>query len=131
MLIRLQDVERVYKVGVERIHALDGISLEVAANEYVAIMGPSGSGKSTLVNVLGCLDRPTAGVYELDGTNTTRMGAGALARVRNRRVGVVFQTFELLPRLSALKNVELPLIYSGLGWWSLSHSHPCHRSLYE
>jgi len=116
MLIRLRDVERVYKVGVERVHALDGVTLDVAANEYVAVMGPSGSGKSTLMNVLGCLDRPTAGLYELDGTNTTRMGAGALARVRNQRVGVVFQSFELLPRLSALKNVELPLIYAGIGW---------------
>jgi putative ABC transport system ATP-binding protein len=118
MLIRLRNVERVYKLGVERIHALDGITLEVASNEYLAIMGPSGSGKSTLMNVLGCLDRPTTGLYELDGKNTTEMGAGALARVRNQRVGVVFQSFELLPRLSALKNVELPLIYSDVGWWS-------------
>jgi putative ABC transport system ATP-binding protein len=118
MLIRLEDVERVYKVGVEVIHALDGISLDVSDNEYLAIMGPSGSGKSTLMNVLGCLDRPTAGLYELDGTDTTHMGPAALARVRNERVGVVFQSFELLPRLSALKNVELPLIYSGDGWFS-------------
>ncbi|MFO8008127.1 MAG: ABC transporter ATP-binding protein [Candidatus Brocadiia bacterium] len=117
MLIELQDVERVYKMGVERIHALDGVSLQVDENEYVAVMGPSGSGKSTFMNVLGCLDRPTAGVYYLDGTNTTKMGAGALARVRNRRVGVVFQSFELLPRLNAARNVALPLIYAGAGWW--------------
>jgi len=116
MLIRLQDVERVYKVAIERIHALRGITLEVAANEYLAIMGPSGSGKSTLMNVLGCLDRPTSGIYELDGQRTTEMGAGTLARVRNQRIGFVFQTFELMPRMTALKNVELPLVYSETGW---------------
>jgi putative ABC transport system ATP-binding protein len=118
MMIKLENVSKTYRLGVERIHALDGMSLAVEANEYVAIMGPSGSGKSTLMNVLGCLDRPTAGVYELDGQRTTAMGAGELAKVRNERIGFVFQSFELLPRLSALKNVELPLIYSREGWWS-------------
>jgi len=109
---------RVYKVGVERIAALDGVDLELRDNEYVAIMGPSGSGKSTLMNVLGCLDRVTSGRYELDGQNTTGMSDAALARVRNERIGFVFQSFELLSRSSALKNVEMPLIYSRNGWWS-------------
>lgn len=117
LIIRLQDVTRIYKVGVERIYALDGINLELNENEYVAVMGPSGSGKSTLMNVLGCLDRATSGYYELDGVNTTRMTDAALARVRNERIGFVFQSFELLGQLSALKNVEMPLIYSKNGWW--------------
>ena len=117
-MIRLQDVMRIYKVGVERIHALDGIDLELSENEYVAVMGPSGSGKSTLMNVLGCLDRATSGCYELDGQDTTSMTDAALAHVRNERIGFVFQSFELLGRLSALKNVEIPLIYSKNGWWS-------------
>jgi putative ABC transport system ATP-binding protein len=118
LVIRLRDVRRVYKVGAECIHALDGISLELYENEYVAVMGASGSGKSTLMNVLGCLDRATSGYYELDGQDTTRMSDAALARVRNERIGFVFQSFELLSRLSALKNVEMPLIYSKDGWWS-------------
>ncbi|MBM4028800.1 MAG: ABC transporter ATP-binding protein, partial [Planctomycetes bacterium] len=117
-VIRLEKVMRVYKVGVERIAALDGVDLELRDNEYVAIMGPSGSGKSTLMNVLGCLDRVTSGRYELDGQNTTGMSDAALARVRNERIGFVFQSFELLSRSSALKNVEMPLIYSRNGWWS-------------
>jgi putative ABC transport system ATP-binding protein len=118
LIIRLHDVERIYKVGVERIHALAGINLEIHENEYVAVMGPSGSGKSTLMNVLGCLDRATCGTYELDGEDTTKMGDPSLARVRNERIGFVFQSFELLGQLSALKNVEIPLIYSKNGWWS-------------
>jgi len=118
LVIRLQDVTRIYKVGVERIRALDGINLELRENEYVAVMGPSGSGKSTLMNILGCLDRATSGCYELDGQDTTRMSDAALARVRNDRIGFVFQSFELLGRLSALRNVEMPLIYSRDGWWS-------------
>jgi len=118
LIIRLQDVMRIYKVGVERIHALDGIDLELCENEYVAVMGPSGSGKSTLMNVLGCLDRATSGIYELDGEDTTKMTDATLARVRNERIGFVFQSFELLGRLSTLKNVEMPLIYSRNGWWS-------------
>lgn len=117
-VIRLRDVRRVYKVGVERIHALDGISLDLYENEYVAVMGASGSGKSTLMNVLGCLDRATSGYYELDGQDTTRMSDASLARVRNERIGFVFQSFELLSQLNALKNVEMPLIYSKDGWWS-------------
>jgi putative ABC transport system ATP-binding protein len=118
MLIRLQDVTKIYKVGVERIPALDGVNLEVGENEYLAVMGASGSGKSTLMNVLGCLDRTTSGVYELNGNNTTRLSSGALARIRNEQIGFVFQSFELLPRMNAWKNVELPLINSsGGGWW--------------
>ncbi len=117
-VIRLRDVTRVYRVGVERIRALDGISLELRENEYVAVMGASGSGKSTLMNVLGCLDRATSGSYELDGQDTTRMSDAALARVRNERIGFVFQSFELLGQLNALKNVEMPLIYSRDGWWT-------------
>jgi putative ABC transport system ATP-binding protein len=118
VVIRLDNVMRVYWVGVEHIHALDGVSLELCENEYVAIMGPSGSGKSTLMNVLGCLDRVTSGRYELDGENTTGMGDASLARVRNERIGFVFQSFELLSRSNALRNVEMPLIYSRDGWWS-------------
>ena len=117
MIIRLTNITKHYRVGDETIRALDGVSLEVGRNEYVAIMGTSGSGKSTLMNILGCLDTATSGTYELDGRDVTRMGAGALARVRNARIGFVFQSFELLPRLTALKNVELPLIYSPAGWW--------------
>ena len=117
VVIRLENITKHYRVGPERIRALDGVSLEVGRNEYVAVMGTSGSGKSTLMNILGCLDRPTSGVYELDGRVTTRMGGAALARVRNDRIGFVFQSFELLPRLSALKNVELPLLYCSAGWW--------------
>ena len=117
MLIHLCEVTKIYRVGPERIHALDGLDLDIGPNEHVAVMGPSGSGKSTLMNVVGCLDRPTSGIYELDGRRTTDMGASALARTRNRRIGFVFQSFELLPRLNALKNVELPLIYSDVAWW--------------
>ncbi|MBN1845931.1 MAG: ABC transporter ATP-binding protein [Sedimentisphaerales bacterium] len=116
-MIELKDIHKIYKVGVERIHALDGVSLQMAANEYIAIMGPSGSGKSTLMNLLGCLDRPTSGLYMLNGKNVSRCGGAALARVRNEQIGFVFQSFELMPRLSALKNVELPLIYSPTGGW--------------
>lgn len=118
LIIRLQNVERIYKVGVELIHALDGINLELYDNEYVAVMGPSGSGKSTLMNVLGCLDRASSGSYELDGEDTTKMSDPSLARVRNERIGFVFQSFELLGQLNALKNVEMPLIYSKNGWWT-------------
>jgi putative ABC transport system ATP-binding protein len=116
-IIKLQDVTRVYKVGAESIRALDGISLELHENEYVAVMGASGSGKSTLMNVLGCLDRATSGYYELDGQDTTKLSDAALAHVRNERIGFVFQSFELLGQLTALKNVEMPLIYSRNGWW--------------
>ena len=118
MLIRLRNVTKHYTVGVEEIRALDGVDLEIGANEYVAIMGASGSGKSTLMNILGCLDRPTSGVYELNDRRISDYGASRLAKVRNEQIGFVFQSFELLPRSSAQKNVELPLIYSRSGWWS-------------
>lgn len=118
VVIRLHDIRRIYKVGSEQIHALNGVSLEIYQNEYVAVMGHSGSGKSTLMNLLGCLDRATSGVYELDRQDTTRMSNSDLARVRNEKIGFVFQSFELLPRFSALKNVELPLIYSRQTVWN-------------
>jgi putative ABC transport system ATP-binding protein len=118
LIIQLKNVKRIYKVGVESIHALDGIDLELYENEYVAIMGQSGSGKSTLMNVMGCLDRATSGSYELDGQDTTTLSDAELARVRNERIGFVFQSFELLGQLTALRNVEMPLIYSRNGWFS-------------
>ncbi len=118
LIIRLEKVMRIYKVGVEHIHALNGIDLQIHENEYVAVMGASGSGKSTLMNMIGCLDRATSGHYELDGEDTTKMSESALARVRNERIGFVFQSFELLGQLTALKNVEMPLIYSRDGWLS-------------
>ena len=118
VIIRLEKVTRIYKVAVESIRALDGINLKLRENDYVAVMGPSGSGKSTLMNILGCLDRCTSGTYHLDGRDTTRLSAGGLARIRNTQIGFVFQSFELMGRSSALKNVEMPLIYSPQGWWS-------------
>jgi putative ABC transport system ATP-binding protein len=116
MTIRIHKLEKIYKVGIERIHALRGIDLEIDRNEFVAIMGASGSGKSTLMNILGCLDRPTSGIYELNGRPTHKLRAAALARVRNEEIGFVFQSFELLPRATALANVMLPLIYSRRHW---------------
>ena len=113
MLIRLRSVTRTYRMGGVDVHALRGIDLDIEANEYVAIMGPSGSGKSTLLNILGCLDRPTRGSFLLEGEDISRLGDRRLSKVRNAFVGFVFQTFNLLPRASALHNVELPLIYAG------------------
>ena len=107
-------ITKVYQVGDESVHALDGINLSVEKNEYVAIMGPSGSGKSTLMNIVGCLDTPTSGLYELNGTNVSEMNDNQLAKVRNKEIGFVFQTFNLLARSDILHNVELPLIYGGI-----------------
>jgi putative ABC transport system ATP-binding protein len=114
MLIRMRAVERTYAMGKVEVHALRGIDLDIAANEYVAVMGPSGSGKSTLMNILGCLDRPTRGSFHLDGRDVARLGDAQLSRVRGEFVGFVFQTFNLLPRATALQNVEVPLVYAGV-----------------
>jgi putative ABC transport system ATP-binding protein len=114
--IHIEQLEKIYKMGSERVHALRGVDLTIEKNEFVAIMGSSGSGKSTLMNILGLLDRPTHGKYTLNGVATERMGAAALSNVRNREIGFVFQSFELLPRATALKNVMLPLIYSKKHW---------------
>ena len=113
-LIRLQNVSRRYQMGTETVHALRDVSLEIQRGEYVAIMGPSGSGKSTLMNLIGFLDTATSGQYELNGVLVSEMNDNQLAEVRNREIGFVFQTFNLLPRSNALHNVELPLIYAGI-----------------
>ncbi len=112
-VIQLRDLRRQYDMGGEIIHALSGVSLTIRRNEYLAIMGPSGSGKSTLMNLLGCLDTPDGGEYWLNGQEVSRLSDDALARVRNREIGFVFQTFNLLPRATALQNVELPMVYAG------------------
>src|SRR5258708_10214445 len=113
-LIRLQKISRRYQMGAETIHALREVSVEIQRGEYVAIMGPSGSGKSTLMNLIGCLDTPTSGEYILNEVAVSQMDDNELAEIRNREIGFIFQTFNLLPRSDALRNVELPLIYSGV-----------------
>src|SRR5512140_2503605 len=113
-LIRLHKISRRYQMGAETIHALREVSLEIHQGEYVAIMGPSGSGKSTLMNLIGCLDPPTSGEYELNGVQVSQMDDNQLAEIRNKEIGFIFQTFNLLPRSDALRNVELPLIYAGV-----------------
>jgi len=113
-LIRLQKISRRYQMGTETVHALREVSLDIARGEYVAIMGPSGSGKSTLMNLLGCLDTPTGGTYELNCSFVSEMNDNQLAEIRNREIGFIFQTFNLLPRSDALRNVELPLVYAGI-----------------
>lgn len=114
-MIRIRNLRKVYQLGPTEVVALDHVDLDIAPNEYVAIMGPSGSGKSTLMNILGCLDVPTAGDYFLADENVAEMTDSELAMVRNRRIGFVFQSFNLLPRASILRNVELPLVYAGVG----------------
>ena len=113
-LIRIRELHRVYQVGTELVHALNGVDLDIAVNEYVAIMGPSGSGKSTLMNLIGCLDTPSKGSYLLNEKQVSQMNDNELARIRNEEIGFVFQTFNLLPRADALHNVELPLVYAGM-----------------
>ncbi len=112
-LIDISDMKKIYIMGVEKVRALDGVNISIAENEYVAIMGPSGSGKSTLMNMIGCLDTPTSGSYWLNNQEVGTLTDNELADIRNREIGFVFQTFNLLPRVNCLQNVELPLIYSG------------------
>ncbi len=114
-ILKLRGITRDFKLGSQTVHVLKGIDLDIFKNQYVALMGPSGSGKSTLMNLLGCLDTPTSGSYELNGNDVSRMGDNELAEIRNHEIGFVFQTFNLLPRSTALENVALPLIYAGLG----------------
>jgi putative ABC transport system ATP-binding protein len=113
-LIHIEHIARTYEMGGETVHALRDVSLDIFPNEYVALMGPSGSGKSTLMNILGCLDTPSSGVYTFKGLDVNEMTDDDLAEIRNKEIGFVFQTFNLLPRATALKNIELPLIYSGI-----------------
>ncbi|MEK7253765.1 MAG: ABC transporter ATP-binding protein, partial [Bacteroidota bacterium] len=114
-IISVRNLTKIYYMGANVVNALQGVNLEIRKNEYVALMGPSGSGKSTLMNLIGCLDSPTSGDYFLNNTNVSTMNDSELAEVRNKEIGFVFQTFNLLPRLSALENVALPLVYAGLG----------------
>lgn len=113
-IIQVSDLTKIYQMGNQEVRALDGVSFDVQQNEYIAIMGPSGSGKSTMMNLIGCLDTPTSGTYNLNGQDVSELDDAELAEVRNREIGFVFQTFNLLPRTDCLSNVELPLIYSGV-----------------
>ncbi|TNE34071.1 ABC transporter ATP-binding protein [bacterium] len=113
-IIDIRNISKVYKMGTQLVHALRDVTISIKKNEYVALMGPSGSGKSTMMNILGCLDTPSSGTYFFNGTNVRELNENELAEIRNREIGFVFQTFNLLPRASALKNIELPLVYSGV-----------------
>ena len=114
VILQLRDIKRDFKLGAQTVHVLKGIDLDIHNNQYVALMGPSGSGKSTLMNLLGCLDTPTSGSYKLNGTDVSSLNDNELAEIRNREIGFVFQTFNLLPRSTAIENVALPLIYAGM-----------------
>jgi putative ABC transport system ATP-binding protein len=114
MLIHMSDIKKYFEMGTQVIRAVDGVDLDIEKNEYVALMGPSGSGKTTFMTIIGCLDTPTSGLYELGGRDVTKLADDDLAHIRNKEIGFVFQTFNLLPRATALQNVELPLIYAGL-----------------
>jgi len=114
-ILQLRDIKRDFKLGAQTIHVLKGINLDIEKNQYLALMGPSGSGKSTLMNLLGCLDTPTYGSYKLNGTDVSSLNDNQLAEIRNKEIGFVFQTFNLLPRSTALDNVALPLVYAGMG----------------
>ncbi|MCX8079766.1 MAG: ABC transporter ATP-binding protein [Bacteroidia bacterium] len=114
-LIDIREISKIYSIGEEKIYALNGVTLQIKKNEYISLMGPSGSGKSTLMNILGCLDSPTSGKYFLNGIDVSKMSDHQLAAIRNKEIGFVFQTFHLLPRLTAWENVAMPLIYAGVG----------------
>ena len=114
-ILQLRDIKRDFKLGAQTVHVLKGINLDIEKNQYLALMGPSGSGKSTLMNLLGCLDTPTYGSYKLNGTDVSSLNDNQLAEIRNKEIGFVFQTFNLLPRSTALENVALPLVYAGMG----------------
>lgn len=113
-VIKIEGIKKIYTLGTQKVNALDGVDISISRNEYVAIMGPSGSGKSTLMNILGCLDTPTEGSYFLNGTDVSNMDDNMLSDIRNREIGFIFQSFNLLPRYNAMENVALPLIYSGI-----------------